>query len=156
MYEITERVLAERPTAVVRRRLEAPEIADWIGPALADVVRALARAGNHPAGPPFARYLKVEGTAACFDVEAGFPVAEPMASHPDEPVRASRLPGGPAAVTVHEGPYEAMTPAYEALDKWIAEQGGNPDGPPWETYLSEPTSDPATWRTEVVQPFQIG
>jgi len=153
MYEITERVLTEQPTAVLRRRLEITELEGWIGTALQAVAEAVARAGSHPVGPPFARCLKVAGCAARFDVEAGFGVDPPFPSVPGRDVQPSRLPGSCAAVTVHAGPYEAMEPAYEALATWVAEQGGTPDGPPWERYLSEPTGDPATWRTEIVQPY---
>src|SRR6476661_8710661 len=38
--------------------------------------------------------------------------------------RPSTLPGGPAAMTTHVGPYEAMEPAYAALASWVDDQGG--------------------------------
>ena len=155
MYEITERVLAEQPTAVLRRRLEAPQIEGWVGGAFRQVAVAVAEAGMQVAGPPFARYLKVDDTAACFEVEAGFPLDRPFPSVQGHAVQPSRLPGGSVAATVHQGPYEAMAPTYEHLDTWIAEQGGAPDGPPWERYLTEPAGDPGTWRTEVVQPYSM-
>jgi effector-binding domain-containing protein len=153
MYEVTERVLAEQPTAVVRRRLEVPQIEGWIGSAFHQVLGAVTAAGSTVVGPPFARYHKVAATAVCFDIEAGFPVATPIESDPDSDVQPSRLPGGPVAATVHAGPYEAMTPAYEALDAWIADHQGTPDGSPWECYLSPPEGPPEMWRTEVVQPY---
>jgi effector-binding domain-containing protein len=153
MYEITERVLTERPTAVTRTRLEVIEIEGWIGPAFARVAQAIGAAGSRAAGAPFARFRKVEGTAARFDVEAGFPVMVPIPSLAESDVQPSRLPGGPAAVTVHQGPYQALGTAYEALEKWVAAQGGVLDGPAWESYLSAPVGDPGTWRTEVVQPY---
>jgi len=156
MHEITQRVLAEQPTAVVRRRLETPEIEGWIGGALNRVAEAVGAAGSAIAGPPYARCVKVDGTAACFDVEAGFPVSTPIAGSPAGDVRPSRLPGGSVAVTEHSGPYEAMAPAYEALEKWVAEQGGTTDGPAWECYLTAPVGDPTGWRTEVVQPYRLG
>lgn len=156
MYEISGKVLVERPTAVMRHRLGVVEIESWIGPAFARIQQAISAAGSWPDGEPFARYFRVPGTAATFDVEAGFPLGTPMPDGTAVDVHPSRLPGGPAAVTVHVGPYDAMMPAYEALEKWIAEAGGTPDGPPWEVYLDEPWGDPATWRTEVVQPYRIG
>lgn len=154
MYEVTERVLVEQPTAVMRHRLEVTDIPTWIGPAFGRVMAATAASGLQPVGPPFARYWKVPGTAAAFEVEAGFPVDGPLPAEAHADVQPSRLPGGPAAVTVHLGPYDAMTPAYEALEKWAAEHAAVPDGPPWEVYLSEPVGDPATWRTEIVQPYR--
>jgi effector-binding domain-containing protein len=156
MYEVSERVLTEQPTAVMRHRLDVAHIGAWIGPAFARVQQAICTAGLWPDGMPFARYLTVAGMAGTFDVEAGFPVATPLPEGAAIDVHPSRLPGGLAAVTLHVGPYDAMVPAYEALAKWIADRGGTPDGPPWEFYLSEPWGDPSTWRTEVIQPYRIG
>lgn len=156
MYEVIERVLVEQPTVVMRHRLEVTGIAAWIGPAFSRVQQAICAAGLWPDGMPFARYQKVPEMAATFDVEAGFPVSRPLPECTAGDVHPSRLPGGPAAVTLHVGPYDAMTPAYEALEKWIADRGGTPDGPPWECYQSEPWGDPATWRTEIVQPYRLG
>jgi len=154
MYEVTEKVLVEQPTAVMRHRLEVTDISEWIGPAFGRVMEATATSGVRPAGPPFARYWKVPGTAAAFEVEAGFPVDGPLPAEAHADVQPSRLPGGQAAVAVHLGPYDAMTPAYDALEAWVADQGGTCDGPPWEVYLSEPTGDPDTWQTEIVQPYR--
>jgi effector-binding domain-containing protein len=156
MYEITERVLVETPTAVVRHQLEITDIEAFIGPAFARITQAVATAGLWPVGPPFARYQKVPDTAARFDVEAGFPVSSPLPTTVADDVRPSRLPGGPSVVTVHQGPYEAIMPAYETLEKWVADHGATLDGPPWEVYLTEPWGDPTTWRTEVVQPYRVG
>jgi effector-binding domain-containing protein len=155
MYDITECVLIEQPTAVIRHRLEVTGIEAWIGPAFARVTQAVAAAGLWVAGAPFARFHRVEGTAAEFDVEAGFPVSAPFPATAADDVQPSRLPGGPAVTTLHQGPYEAMTPAYEAVEKWLADNGVSPDGAGWESYLSEPWGDPSTWRTEVIQPYRV-
>lgn len=154
MNEVVERELARQATAVARAELTVEEIKGWIGGAYSRVAGAVSAAGSGIAGPPFARYHRIEGAPGRFEVEAGFPVTQPVAPAglPGD-VLASDLPAGRAAVTVHVGPYEAMAPAYEALEKWIADRGGSPQGPPWEIYLSEPTGDPAQWRTEIVQPF---
>ena len=69
-------------------------------------------------------------------------------------VQPSALPGGPAIVTWHIGPYDALGGAYAALDAWVEAHGVTADGPAWEIYPSEPVGDPATWRTQVVQPYR--
>jgi effector-binding domain-containing protein len=91
-----------------------------------------------------------------FEVEAGAPV--PSRVDGEGGVRPSSLPGGQVAVTLHIGPYDAMRPAYEALLRWIGEQGGEPVGDAWEVYLSDPERypDPATWQTQIVQPYRTG
>jgi AraC family transcriptional regulator len=71
-------------------------------------------------------------------------------------VEASTLQGGPAAVIWHIGPYETLEVTYAAVEVWPAERSLEPDGSPWEAYCSDPKEqpDPATWRTEIVQPFR--
>ena len=38
-------------------------------------------------------------------------------------VLAETLPGGPAAVTIHAGPYDQLQAAYAALEEWIVTNG---------------------------------
>ena len=88
------------------------------------------------------------------EVEAGFPVSSPI--EPNGDVQPSELPGGQVAVTVHVGPYDQMEPAYQALASWVTDHGGELAGDAWEVYFSDPSTepDPATWRTEIVQPYR--
>jgi AraC family transcriptional regulator len=74
----------------------------------------------------------------------------------DGDVRADTLPGGPAAVTMHVGPYDTLTEAYAALEQWIADQGLAPAGAPWECYRTDPgeVPDPKDWKTEVFWPVK--
>ncbi len=49
-----------------------------------------------------------------------------------------------------------MVPGYRAVAAWISGHGGEVVDDAWEVYLSDPTAqpDPATWRTEIVQPYR--
>ncbi|WP_405064896.1 GyrI-like domain-containing protein [Kribbella sp. NBC_01510] len=146
---IEARVLAEQPTVVQRGTMTATHMAAWFPKAYGEVAEFLRLRGIAPTGYPFARYhLKPGGH---FDVEAGFPVAEPVS--PDGITQPSSLPGGPAAVTVHVGPYDRLGSTYEALTEWLRLRGATPAGDPWEIYEDPPEGDAATWRTEVVQPY---
>jgi effector-binding domain-containing protein len=51
------------------------------------------------------------------------------------------------------GPYESLVEAYEAIERYLAEQGLETAGPPREIYLSEPEVPPAETRTLVEQPI---
>ena len=66
------------------------------------------------------------------------------------------IAGPPFAVTIHTCPYDAMRPAYQALVSWVSEHGGELAGDPWEVYFSDPSTepDPATWRTQIIQPYR--
>ncbi len=148
---IETRTLPEQDTAVEFATLSVPEIGPWLQKALGEVATYLERKGAGPAGMPFARYQR--RSDGRFEVEAGFPASTPTSGEGD--VEPSDLPAGPVAVIVHVGPYDATEPTYAALLDWIQQQGLEPSGDAWEVYLSDPKvdPDPASWRTEIVQPL---
>ena len=151
-YEVRAETREEQPTAACSTTLAVPEIPPWLARTYGAVAGALDTQGSRPVGPPFARFHPIPGER--FEVEAGFPVAGAVAPRGD--VRPSSLPGGAVATTMHVGPYDAMEPAYAALASWVAEHEGEIAGDAWEVYLSDPEQepDPATWRTEIVQPYR--
>jgi effector-binding domain-containing protein len=53
-------------------------------------------------------------------------------------VYGTELPGGPAAVTVHRGPYAEIGPAYHTVSGWVADHGHELAGGPREVYLNDP------------------
>ncbi|MCR8897506.1 GyrI-like domain-containing protein [Gordonia sp. GONU] len=148
-YEVHEESRIAQVTAVVRSTLAVEEIGPWLKNSYGDIDRVLSERQAGPTGPPFARYRMLGGGR--FEIEAGFPATSPI--DPVGDVGPSELPGGQVAVTVHVGPYDAMEPAYKALETWVNEHGGKV-GDPWEVYFSDPSTDPAGWRTEIVQPFR--
>lgn len=151
-YDIEARVLAEQPAAVVKTTIAVPGIAAWIGDAFQATAAYLAQQGAGPAGPPFARFHRLGDDR--FEVEAGFPSTRVVPGN--DKVTPATLPGGAVAQTVHVGPYDGMTPAYDGLLAWISDHGGEPAGDAWEVYQSDPAvePDPATWRTLIVQPYR--
>jgi len=150
-YEIVEQLRREQFTAVAEATLGVADIGPWLPAAYEAIARTIVAQGKAVAGAPFARYHQVGDGR--FVVEAGFPVSTPI--QPADQVRPSMLPSGPAACTIHTGPYDLMEPAYLALVDWITAHNAAPAGDPWEIYYSDPTvqPDPATWKTEVVQPY---
>jgi effector-binding domain-containing protein len=154
MYEIEERTLVEQPTMVMRGKIKLEDIPSFLGRVYHTVESQIHEAGVHVVAEPFARYRPLDLEYREFEIEAGLPVVIAAAGHGE--VEASHLPGGPAIVTIHTGPYERMEPAYEAMTAWMQEHGVHPDGPAWEVYHTDPDEqpDPATWRTEIVQPYR--
>lgn len=149
-YVVESETLTEQPTAVVRRTVPLAEVAEWMPRSYETIFGYLSGTGVAPAGPPYARYAIHGGS---IDIEAGVPVSSPIAG--DDAVRPGRLPGGPAAVTLHRGPYETVDQAMAALGRWVAEHGYRPRGQPFESYLTDPVAepDPVDWRTVVVMPY---
>lgn len=149
-YTISSRTLTEQPTAVRRATLPADQVGSWLADTYAQVAAYLERAGVPMSGPPYARYVFRDHE---MEVEAGFPVANPIAG--DGQIEPSGLPAGPVVVTTHYGPYEALEEAYKAIMTWMERQGLKPAGAHWEIYFSDPAEEPdsAHWRTDVVAPY---
>jgi effector-binding domain-containing protein len=146
-YAIESRSVEEAFTAILYGTVTRDELSSWLPKAFEATEAYLKRWGAGPAGPPYARFTD-QGDGR-FEVEAGFPATTPVGGEGE--VEPSDLPEGTVAVTVHEGPYDTIGDAHEAILAWIAEQGGTPAGAPWEVYLTGPEADPP--RTEVYQPY---
>jgi AraC family transcriptional regulator len=163
-YSIVKKDLAPQPVLVVRRRVKRSEIAATIGSALPGIFQYAQQRGIALAGHPFTRYVDVG--AGLLTIEPGMRVVGP-----DQPAAAAGaappnggepeviedvLPGGPAATTVHAGPYDTLAEAYAALEGWIESQGLQRAGAPWESYITDPAEhpDPKDWKTEVCWPVR--
>jgi effector-binding domain-containing protein len=60
----------------------------------------------------------------------------------------SALPAGPAATTVHRGPFTGVGAAHGAIQRWCATNGRRTTGPRWEIYGPH-DDDPAKLETAV-------
>ncbi len=152
-YSITTKELRAQPALVTERRMKPSEIGAQLGEMFGSVFQYAQQNGVALAGPPFARYLDM--SPGLMTVQAGFPVA----AAPDSPAGAitvETLPGGPAAVTTHAGPYEQLRDAHAAVQNWIAARGLAPAGAPWESYVTDPAEspDPKDWKTEIFWPVR--
>lgn len=137
---------------VTRRRVNREEIATAIGEILPELFGFATGSGLAMSGPPFTRYPEFGmGTLV---LEAGLPLAAPATGQLPPGVEALTIPAGPAAVTVHHGPYDRLPETYRELEIWLERVGRKAVGPPRETYLTDPGEhpDPDTWRTEIAQP----
>lgn len=126
---------------------------EYFGRAFATAAAELSRQGLFPAGPPVALYHGAPSENAA-DITAGFPVAEPLSPTPAAVLQS--LPGGPAIVAVHSGPYDTLGQTYAELTEWMTEQNLKPAGDMWEEYLVGPDSEanPAKWQTRIVFPLR--
>jgi AraC family transcriptional regulator len=109
------------------------------------------------AGYPITRYLETSVGLVTF--ETGMRVTahsgDWTAADGQGDVLAETLPAGPAATTIHCGPYDQLQDAYAAVEEWIAANGFRPSGAPWEAYLNDPADhpNPQDWKTGVYWPL---
>ncbi len=136
------------PTVVVRHRgVRMDQLRDLFDAGFS----ALAASGAVLAGPAFAVYRGDLG--ATFDLDIGFPVAEP----PAEPVavagltlEASELPGGEWLGLTHLGSYDRLGESWGRLAQ-AADERELRGSAMLEVYVTEPSPeiDPDTLRTDL-------
>jgi len=148
---IVRKDLTPQPVVFARVRVARHEIPAGIAEALGKTFPYAMQAGLPIAGKPYARYLTTG--PGLFAMEVGVPLAAPATGQGD--VEAGALPGGPAVVAVHGGPYDQLGETYAAMERWMDANGVRPGGPAWESYVTDPGDypDPADWRTEVFWPI---
>ena len=140
--------LQEQPTAVIREQVAMNALPEFFGRAFAEVSMAMEAQSMQPAGPPFALYRGMPTETV--DVEAGFPVSTTIAAV--NGVQAGTLPACRAVQAMHVGGYDTLDTTYEAVKQRMREEGMKASDDMWEYYLSDQSTDPATWRTLVIWP----
>jgi effector-binding domain-containing protein len=156
--DVELRQLDPQPVLSIRSTIRTEQLGETMGDRIGALRAYLQQSGAQPSGPPFVRYHTFEPTET--DFEMGVPVAEPVAG--EGRIEAGELPGGPAAATLHTGAHDKLGEAYGRIAEWLKEQGREPSGPAREVYFwidlsrdQDPsTSDPSTWRTELIQPVK--
>jgi AraC family transcriptional regulator len=148
---IERKELQPQPALVVKRRVARSEIATTIAESLGKTYPYALQNGLAIAGRPFVRYSDV--SPGLMTMETGTPLAAHAPGVGE--IEAITLPGGPAAVAVHMGPYDTLQETYAAIERWMQQQGVRPGGSPWESYITDPAEhpDPANWRTDVYWPI---
>lgn len=129
------------------------ELTEFFGRAFQAAATGMARHGVTPSGPAVALYTGA--VTEKVDVTAGFLAPDPERHYGhDGGLVEVHLPEGPAVVTMHTGPYDAMAGTYAELEQWMRAHGVTPRDVMWEEYLDGPDSepDPARWRTRIVFP----
>jgi AraC family transcriptional regulator len=151
--DIVVKDLPAIPALVIRQRVARDQVASALAGSLPRLFDYATRSGLAMTGPPFSRYPQV-GLGSLV-IEGGVQLAAPAPTPTEDGIEAITIPGGPAAVAIHHGPYDGLVETYAAIEEWLENEGREAGGPPWEVYLTDPGEypDPQTWQTEVIQPL---
>ena len=138
--------------AVIHLTVPRNEMMKVFGPAVGEVMKALAAQGTEPAGPVFAHHLRM--TAEMFDFEVGVAVAKAVTA--SGRVKPGVLPAARVARTVYSGGYEGLPGAWGEFTAWMKAQGLTQAEDLWEVYSTGPqaSANPADWRTELNRPLK--
>lgn len=141
------RIVTREPetTAVVRAHERMENLSALYDRAYPVLAEALGGQGIAP-GPAFGLYGAMNDGAV--DIEIGFITDAVVTASGD--VAPGQIPGGEYATVTHVGGYDGLGASWEALGKWVAEQGRTPGQTVFEVYTDDPTdADPATLRTDL-------
>jgi effector-binding domain-containing protein len=118
-----------------------------------ELMAHLAAQGGQPAGPCLTVYYDPGYRERDVDVEVCQPLSRRIAA--GGRVRVVELPGCLMACAIHQGSYERLHEAYQALLPWIEANGYQICGPNREVYLRPgETQDDAGAVTEVQVPIE--
>jgi AraC family transcriptional regulator len=148
---VERKIIPQQPILFIRRRIPRTEIANMLAECYGQLFGHGHQAGLPIAGWPLARYVSMG--AGLWTVDAAMPLAAPAAG--EGGMQAGFLPGGPAVLGIHGGPYDQLPETHAAIERWIETNGARANGPPWECYVTDPAQhpNPADWRTEVYWPL---
>jgi effector-binding domain-containing protein len=140
-----------QPTLIVRTRTPVQGLPQVLGKAYGAIMQHMTELGELPHGAPFVAYYNMD--MQDLDIEVGFPVGKPLPARGE--VKPGEMPAGKYAATTFSGPYPEMGPAYDALNKWMQENGYQPTGVVYEVYLNDPTQvAPQELQTKILFPLK--
>lgn len=144
--------LEAQPVVGIRTTARMEELGKVMGPLFGEVFRHIQQHGQAPAGMPLAIYHSMD--AGAVDLECAIPVRSPVAGAGR--IASGQLPACTAATVTHVGPYQELGKTWEALTAWLASEGFEPAGAPWEVYVTDPGAEPdqSKWRTDLFFPVR--
>lgn len=153
-YDVVIKKIETAKVAAIRGVVPTPadQSALWM-----ELMGYLDRQKAHMIGPPMALYHDPDFKERDWDIEVCMPITDELV--PGENVKVYDLPGfGAAACVVHAGPFATIGEAYDAVGKWINENGYQIVGSARELNIRPPEkpgdqNDPSTL-TEIQFPVE--
>ena len=135
------------------------DISPVVHPLCAELGRRLPGAAVRPSGHLTCLYERSRQSEDEVVVRATVPAAVDTDGNPNgaegnlNGLDVIDLPAVRAATLVHRGPIDQVLPAWQALARWIDDNGYRSSEPARELYLDCP-DDPADWVTELQEPIE--
>jgi effector-binding domain-containing protein len=150
-YEFSIHKIPEMSVLAIRERVDGAGFPAFLGVAFPELYQHVGAHGIIATGEPFVVYHAFGPDG--IDAEVCAPVAGPAPTAGR--IQAHTLPAATVVRTLHEGPYEALSGAYDAIHHWVADHGYVVAGPHRERYLTGPDVKvpPSEYRTELDLPI---
>ena len=125
---------AAQPALFIRTVTPVGNLPQELGKAFSAIMQYLGELGEQPADAPFTAYYNMD--MELLEVEIGFPVTKALPGRGD--IAAGEIPAGKKVTTMYKGPYTKMEPVYDALSRYMQENGLEPTGVVYEYYFNSP------------------
>lgn len=152
---MSEYTIAHVAAQTVLSTIQTSTLADFkelFGVWLPKVHQYATSIGAPISGPPFARYHQFDADGVV--LELGIPISGDVIAEGE--ITQREIPAAKVLVITHVGPYDELNKAWSALAHYMKENKYKFIDPCWESYLSDPASepDPNKWVTKLYQPME--
>ena len=103
--------------------------------------------------PPLVIYHFFSDTL--IDIELGIPVSD-SAIHDQGRIKLNKMNAGNFVTATHYGPYDRLPETYFGINEWMRKNKVLVLGPPWESYITDPATEPnpEKWQTAIYFPIE--
>ena len=141
----------DQKTLAIRQFTPVEKLSEAMGASYGEIALYMQANGVNFAGPPYCRYYNMD--MSNLDVEIGFPVQGETEGTGN--IKRCTIPGGPAATTIHTGPYADIGTTYEKLTAFVKEKDLQTQSYCYEFYLNDPgETKPEDLKTEIFFPIK--
>lgn len=140
------------PRRVLSRHavVEQKDLASALGRTFGDLYAQIGAAGIEPDGPPFVTYNEGTEAGLHWDIDICAPISAPI--KPPAGFAYNEVPASKVVTLLHIGPYQSLSVAHDAMERYVAGHGLTFAGPPREFYLSEADVAPDEIQTLIERP----
>ena len=150
-YECEIKEYPARLALSIRTKTTLEDLPEVTRKAYAAISQYLGELGEQPAGDPFAAYHNLD--MQDLDVDLGFPVSGMLPGRGE--IKPYEIPESRVVTCLHIGPHSEVEPAYNALFRWIIDNGHEATGMAYEVYLSDPDKTPSQeLKTRIILPLK--
>lgn len=148
MIEATN--VQEQPIISIRTTCNYKDIGQTLGQLYGELMGYVQKSGVKMTGSPLAIYYSY--SLEKFDLEAALPVDK--VAKPSGRIKSRKIQAGNVVVADYYGAYEGTEKAHQAIDEWVKTNNKTIIGPPWEAYITDPSTEPDTsmWLTKIYYP----
>ncbi len=135
-FEVSEQ--PARPVLSMRTVTALEKLPQELGRAYMTIDTYMDELGEKPVEAAFAGYYNMD--MQNLDVEMGFVITKSLPGKGE--IKAGEIPAGRQVFYLFKGPYKEMETVYNAMRRWIQENGYTPTGTVYEFYYNSPQEVP--------------